>query len=302
MKKIVLTKQLLQSKINEFVDEEIMDEKSENTYSKYHKVIERFVSFFDKDIIEKKDLIAYKKMMVEKYSIKTVNNYIIIINKFIKYIELTENDEYNHTKLKKHVSDHYALKTVKEQEKTSVEDVLDPVDFKRMLRMAKKKGQEDIYYIMKIFAYTGIRVSELKYFTVENLTQNKQYIQVFNKAKMRQVPIRGDLRRELLAYAKNKGIEEGTLFPGSKPGKMITQKTVENRIKKICRECRGIKIEKAHPHSFRHMFAIQWVHQNGQASLSELAKILGHSNVNTTAIYTNTTQKEKKRKVEALKY
>ena len=299
--KVVLTKQMLQSKIDDFIEEEVMDEKAKNTYIKYRKVVSQFADFFKEEKVTKAEIIEYKNQMMQKYSIKTVNNYIIIINKFIKYVELTEKDKYSKKKLKKYISK-YALKTVKEQEKTSVEDVLDPVDFKRMLRMAKKKEQEDLYYIMKIFAYTGIRVSELKYFTVENLKLNKQYIQVYNKAKMRQVPIRGDLRRELLAYAKKKGIEEGTLFPGTKPGKMITEKTIENRIKKLCSECRGIKIEKAHPHSFRHMFGIQWVSQNGQASLSELAKIMGHSNVNTTAIYTNTTQKEKKRKVEALKY
>ena len=78
--------------------------------------------------------------------------------------------------------------------------------------------------------------------------------------------------------------------------------TIENRIKKICGQCRGISLEKAHPHAFRHMFGIQWVHQNGQASLSELAKIMGHGSIQTTAIYTNTSQQEKKRKVEAIKY
>ena len=31
-------------------------------------------------------------------------------------------------------------KTIKEQERTSIEDVLEPADFKRMLRMSKKKG------------------------------------------------------------------------------------------------------------------------------------------------------------------
>lgn len=301
MVKISLTKTLLMSKINEFIDEEIMDEKASATLIKYKNVITQFVGHFENETIVKSDLIDYKKWLMEKYSVKTVNNYIIIVNKFVKYVELVEKGKYSRKKMKKYVSKN-SLKTVKEQEKTSIEDVLDPVDFKRMLRMAKKLGQEDTYYIMKIFGYTGIRVSELKYFTYENITDNKQYIEVYNKAKMRQVPLRGDLRRELLSYAKKNNIESGTLFPGAKEGKMLTEKTVENRIKKICSACKGIKLEKAHPHSFRHMFAIQWVHQNGQASLSELAKILGHSNVNTTAIYTNTSQKEKKRKVEAIKY
>lgn len=166
--KVVLTKQMLQSKIDDFIDEEVMDEKAKNTYIKYRNVVTQFTDFFKDETVSKADIIEYKNQMMQKYSVKTVNNYIIIINKFIKYVELTEKDKYSKKKLKKYISK-YALKTVKEQEKTSIEDVLDPVEFKRMLRMAKKKGQEDLYYIMKIFGYTGIRVSELKYFTVENL-------------------------------------------------------------------------------------------------------------------------------------
>ena len=61
-------------------------------------------------------------------------------------------------------------------------------------------------------------------------------------------------------------------------------------------------MEKVHPHSLRHMFGQKWVEENGQASLSELASIMGHSNVNTTAIYTQTTKQEKKRKLEKMKY
>lgn len=301
MAKVNLTKSLLMSKIDEFIDEEILDEKAKATHVKYKNVITQFVDFFENENITKKDIISYKKWLMNKYSTKTINNYIIIVNKFIKYVELTVTGDYGKVGARNYISE-YCLKTIKEQEKTSVENVLDPEDFKRMLRMAKKLEQEDTYFIMKIFAFTGIRVSELKYFTRENVDNGRQYIEVYNKGKMRQVPLRGDLRRELIAYAKKNSIESGTLFPGAKEGKMLTEKTVENRIKKICSLCRGIKLDKAHPHAFRHMFAIQWVKQNGQASLSELAKILGHGDVKTTAIYTNTSQKEKKRKVEAIKY
>lgn len=300
-KSLKFTKTLFKSMIDDFIEDEIMDEKAEKTHTKYKRVIVSFVNSLKNEEVTKKDIIDCKKMMMEKYSVKTVNNYIIVINKFIKYVELHESNEYSKEKARNHVSD-WTLKIVKEQEKTSVENVLDPVDFKRMLRMAKRKGQLDTYFIMKIFAYTGIRIGELKYFTYENVEKAKEYIKVYNKGKMREVPLRSDLRRELLKYAKERNIESGTLFPGSKEGKMLTEKTVENRIKKICKECKGIKLEKAHPHAFRHMFAIQWVKQNGNASLSELAKIMGHSDVKTTAIYTNTSKKEKKRKVEAIRY
>lgn len=297
-----LKKEKLRNYIDEFVEAEIMDEKSKATQVKYLNVVTSFVNSINEDEVGKASLIEYKQFLMKKYAIKTVNNYIIIINKFIKFAEMNEVGAWGKESIKTYRCD-MCLKTVKEQEKTNIENVLDPQDFKRLLRMAKKQGQIDMYYIMKIFAYTGVRLSELEYFTVENIENGKQYIKVYNKGKMREVPLRSDIRRELLKYAKKQGIETGTLFPGYKnDGTMLTEKTIQNRLKRLCGMCRGIKLEKAHPHAFRHMFAVQWVHDNGQASLSELSKILGHSDVKTTAIYTNTTQKEKKRKVEAIRY
>lgn len=300
---VKITKSMMNKYLDEFIDEEIMDEKADSTQKKYELVLKKFIDFVRNEEVSKKDMIAYKKKMQERYATKTINNYIIIINKFMKYIELVEVDAYSKKKLKKHISDNYSLKPIREQEKTSLENVLEPNEFKRMLKMAKKLGQQDTYMIMKVFGYTGIRLSELKFFTYENVQEKKGYIEVYNKGKLRQVPLRSDLRRELLKYAKKNNIESGTLFPGTKDkSKMLCKKTIENRIKKICSKCRGISLEKAHPHAFRHMFGIQWVHQNGQSSLSELAKIMGHSSIQTTAIYTNTSQKEKKRKVEKIKY
>lgn len=176
---------MLEKYIDDFIDDEILDEKATKTYTKYALVARNFKDAMletKNEEISKKSLIDYKSKMIEKYSTKTVNNYIIIINKFIKYIELNENDDYSKKKLKKHVSD-YCLKTIKEQERTSIEDVLEPADFKRMLRMSKKKGMIQDHMIMKVLAYTGIRVGELQYFTLENIEQAKQYITIYNKGE-----------------------------------------------------------------------------------------------------------------------
>ena len=65
-------------------------------------------------------------------------------------------------------------------------------------------------------------------------------------------------------------------------------------------ECRGIDLAKAHPHSFRHMFSIQFLKAGGNST--ELARILGHSDIKTTEIYANTSVEEKKKNVERIKY
>ena len=163
---------MLEDYLDEFIDEEMMDEKASSTYNKYHKVISKFIDYFNKEDISKKDMIAYKNELVNKFSTKTVNNYVIIINKFIKFVELHELGDFDPTKAKKHVSE-YRLKTIKEQEKTSIENVIKPIEYKRMLKRAKSNGDMETYMIMKVLAYTGIRVSELQSFTVESVKESK---------------------------------------------------------------------------------------------------------------------------------
>ena len=285
------------SNVERFIAEEIEDEKALRTIKHYRHVLTEFAHSLPDHEITKQDLISYKQDMIQRFKPSTVNNYLVIINKYIRYLEIMDDPDYSRRKLRKHESNN-VLRLMKIQVKASIDDVLEPVDFKRMLRMAKKIGQMDIYYIMKIFAYTGIRAEELKVFTFENIQKN--FIQVSNKGKTRNIILRSDLRRELMHYARDVGIESGTLFPGKIPGKMFNPSTIYKRLKKLGGKCRGIDLNKIHPHSFRHLFAIQFINEGGE--LSELADILGHSNIQTTTIYTRTSDATKKKHLEALKY
>ncbi len=63
---------------------------------------------------------------------------------------------------------------------------------------------------MRTLAQTGIRVSELRYFTVENLKRKK--IMVYNKGKTRETFIPDSLIRELEEYCETENIKSGVLF------------------------------------------------------------------------------------------
>lgn len=293
-----MKKEQLKNMIDPFVLEEEMNEKAKKTTEHYRHVVTMFVDFLQSEDVDKKDTMLFKKWLMGEYAPSTISNYITIVNKFIKYVEIMEsNGEYDIEDLKKHRSK-MTVKNIKVQQKASLEEVLEPAEFKRLLRMAKKKGYMDMYLIMKIFAYTGIRVAELKYFTVEALKTN--YIEVNNKGKIRNIILRQDLRKELIEYCKKEGITGGYIFPGRTPGKMIHETTIWKRLKKIAGMCRGIKKEKVHAHSFRHLFAIKFKEEGGGDT--ELADILGHASVETTRIYARTTDYMKRKRLEKMKY
>lgn len=292
-----MKKSEIENSIKSYLIEEKLDEKSQATLKHYEHVIRMFVNSLKNEEVTKSDLMEFKLYLVEHYKTKTVNNYIVIVNKFIKYLEITSKDEeFDFNKLRKYYSKQ-TLKNVRVQRKDSLEEMLEPEDLKRMLRMAKKKDYE-MYLIMRIFSFTGIRAGELKYFTVENVKSN--YITVTNKGKTRDIILRNDIKNEINDYCNSKGINEGYVFRGKKDGSMLHHTTIYKRLKKIAGMCRGIKIEKVHPHSFRHLFAVKFIEEGGD--ISELADILGHADINTTRIYLTTTKKMKKKRLEKMKY
>ena len=70
-------------------------------------------------------------------------------------------------------------------------------------------------------------------------------------------------------------------------------------MRKVAGQARGIDLEKIHAHSFRHLFAIKWI-ESGY-DIAELKDILGHSSVDTTTIYTRTTDEMKRKKMQNMK-
>lgn len=60
-------------------------------------------------------------------------------------------------------------------------------------------------------------------------------------------------------------------------------------MKKLCEEA-NVNREKVYPHNLRHLFAVTYY--SIEKNLAHLADILGHSNIETTRIYTRTDSQE----------
>ena len=269
----IVNKNNLKDKLEEFIVELKYSEKAENTFKKYKVDVCQFINSIEhENDINKDDVIKYKREMMEsKFKPSTINSKIISINKFLKYVGLNE----------------LLVKQLKIQKTNSLNEVMTPIDYKRLLRTSKKNGDNQLYLIMKILASTGIRFSELKYFTVEKLDY---YIEVNNKGKIRNIIVRQDLYREIKKYCRENNIK----------GKLINKSTVWRRMKKIA-GIASVKKSLVHARSFRHLFAVLYLEQNNNNVL-ELADILGHESLDTTRIYTRSTDELKRKKLEKMKF
>lgn len=293
-----MTKKELKEKIEEFCENERLNEKTSKTVVDYRNCLNKFYEYLDSDEIEftKNFTIKYKLYLQEllesgQAKVSSINKYVVIFNKFLKYL----NEDYKKI----------TIKQFRAQQKSSLENQMSNSEHKRLLRKSKEIGNDELYMIIKTFAQTAIRISELRYFTVENI-QKGPYIDIYSKGKERKIILIGDLHRSLKKYCKENKITEGFIFrsPDPKrrndPSKMIDSSTIWRQLKKVGGIAR-VNLDHIHPHGWRHLFAKAYLELPG-SSITELMDILGHSKMETTSIYTRTTLQEKKKKMEMIKF
>lgn len=282
-----MKKNQLYEKLDEWIQEQKYQEYSLNTLKQYRANVLKFIDWIPNDNeITKSTTIEYKKYLYEelqpKPSTRSINTWIIELNKFLKWLNLND----------------LTLKKIKQQNKTSNEEILTIADYKRLERFAKRLNKIKLYYIMKVLVMTGIRISELKYFTAENIKSN--YIKTFSKGKEKNIIIRQDLARELRKYCRENKIKTGYLFKNDDTGKMLNESTIWRQMKKVAGAARVNK-KKVHAHSFRHLFAQVFLNEFSD-NITELADILGHNSLETTRLYTRSSDSEKKSKLERLSF
>lgn len=268
----------MEKRIEKYEEYLVEQELAKGTISAYVRYARQIEQHMENEGVSKKTVLDYKKNLKGKVSPSTLNLAIIAVNKYLKYVD-------------------YAgcmVKTEKIQKRKSLENVISITEYRRMLEVAKSGRWKKYYYIMKTLAQTGIRVSELRYFTVETLEKTK--IQASNKGKTREIYLPDSLIQELKEYCIDEKIESGAIFRGDNT-KPIGRASVYKMLIRIGDKA-GIQKEKVYPHSFRHLFAVTYI--NCYGNLTELADILGHSNLETTRIYTLTTVEEKRKRMDNL--
>jgi len=161
-----------------------------------------------------------------------------------------------------------------------------------LLAVAKNKPKLNL--VLQTICGTGIRVSELKHFTVETLERGEVNVQC--KSKIRTVLIPEKLKKKLLKYARQNGITTGPVFV-TRTGKPLDRSNIWKQMKSLC-DAAGVDPQKVFPHNLRKLFARAFYAM--ERDIAKLADILGHSSIETTRIYIMTTGVEHRRRIEQL--
>ena len=257
-------------------------ERSPGTIEKYLRDVCQFAAWAGGGAVSRERTAAWRDSLLEGgYAPVTVNSMVAAVNQFFTFLGWED----------------CKVKALKLQRKLFRDDrrELTREEYERLLAAAHGLGRERLALLLETICSTGIRVSEVKYITVEAARAGKAEIAL--KGKLRTILLPGKLCRKLKKYARAQKTASGEIFL-TRSGKSLSRRQIWAEMKRLCKTA-GVAPSKVFPHNLRHLFAT--VYYRIYKDIVKLADILGHSSVETTRIYLLTTGQEHRQQLERLK-
>lgn len=255
-------------------------EYSSTRFSKsYQEFIKNAFNQFGRIMDDNTSLKAIKKLDIEKFiQLKLGESGERIINGYLRTLQGSFERAVEFGFIKENI-----FKTVKKLKPRQNPPVfLTKDEFEKIVEQEK---DEQLKVLYTVAVYTGMRMGEIRHLRWEAIDLQKNLIKVNNteefttkSKKSRIIPINPRVKALLISFRKNK---TGYLF--HKKGIALTKDYISARFKKVVRSL-GLN-DEIHFHSLRHTFA-SWLVQAG-VSIYEVSKLLGHSDIKVTEIYSH---------------
>ena len=263
--------------LNEFKNFLVENDYSENTVWKYLRDVKFFFLWVgEREAWSAEVLREWKGKLVLEYAPSSVNSMLAALNRFLEWQGMGD------LKVQKRIF-------------SEVKQELTRDEYRRMLKAAETAGKERLALILRALASTGIRISELKYVTVEALESG--VINIWNKGKARKILLPGRLCVYLRRYCRREKCVSGSVFVSSRKNP-LDRSNIWREMKKLCQSS-GVIPEKVFPHNLRHLFARTFYREDHD--LARLGDILGHSSLSTTRIYIRESGEECRRILERMR-
>lgn len=253
------------------------EEKSFATIMKYLCDVRAFSIYAKERTINKELTVAWKKELESSgYKARSINSMIASLNSLLDFMDLHN----------------CRVKNIRIQRQTylSEEKELSKEEYLKLLSATGK--DERLNLLIKTICSTGIRVSELQFFTVEAVCRGEISV----KSKTRTILIPCILKKLLVRYAEKTGVKHGAIFV-TRNGAPLDRSYIWSQMKKLC-EAAGVVASKGFSHNLRKLFARTFY--GIEKDIAKLADILGHSSIETTRIYIMSSGIEHRRKLDRL--
>ena len=273
---------LAEEHIKSFINHLHLEEKSANTIEKYARDVNTFVAYLNGNVVSKNLVIEHKqKLIANGYAVSSINSMLAALNSLFDYLGWIE----------------CKVKAIKIQRQIYCPEnkVLSKAEYLRLVGAAERNHNQRLNMILQTICGTGIRISELKFITVEAVKSGT--VEVACKGKNRIIFIVKKLKKKLLRYAAERHIKAGAIFI-TKSGKPVNRTNVWREMKALCKQAH-VNPDKVFPHNLRHLFARTFYKL--EKDIAKLADILGHSSINTTRIYIISTGYEHLKRMENMK-
>lgn len=260
----------------------IDEERAAATIEKYRRDVQAFFTWLpEKTEVSKEKVLEYKRKLAAQYKSTSANSMLVALNRFFGFCGRRD--------LQVRLLKVQRVSFRERSREMSVEE------YKRLVRAAREKKDERLSLLIQTLCSTGIRVSEHRCITVEALRSGS--ICIDGKGKERAVFLPKKLQKQLKHYCKERKITTGPVFI-TRSGKPLNRCNIWAEMKALCKNA-GIEPQKVFPHNLRHLFALTYYRL--EKDIVRLADILGHANIETTRIYTSTTEEECLRSLSRMK-
>ncbi len=257
------------------------EERSQNTIEKYLHDIRSFYAWLGGREVTKEQVTIWKEYLTASgKAAVTVNGALAALHSFFTFAGW-EGLRVKYLKIQRQVFRDASRELTRDE-------------FSRLVQTAEAQGNHRLVLLLETICATGIRVSEVKYITLEAVRRGRADISL--KGKIRTILIPNKLARKLQKYAKKQKIASGEIFL-TKSGRSLSRRQIWAEMKRLCKAA-GVDASKVFPHNLRHLFARTFY--KACRDIVRLADVLGHSSIETTRIYLITTGAEYARQLDRL--
>ena len=272
-----------------FSDEEIgrfcqqlhSEEREPETIEKYRRDVRAFAAWLRGSEVSKGQVIEWKEHVRRSgYAPATINSMLVALNRFFRFLGW----------------DSFRVKALRIQRRVfrSRDRELSRDEYVRLVETARDLGKERLALLLETICSTGIRVSEVKYITVEAAEAGRAEVSL--KGKIRTILLPNKLCRKLRKYARKQKTASGEIFL-TRGGKGLSRRQIWAEMKAICAKA-DVPAGRVFPHNLRHLFARCFY--RACRDVVQLADVLGHSSVETTRIYLISSGAEHARRMDRL--